>query len=75
MTTAKGTATNISVVKSEVTAQPQDKSSAPHHVQMGPGALGTNKNDNAYNCSDQTLCFMKEDDEGKPFWQIVLKRQ
>jgi len=60
--------------RSDVTAQPADKSSDAYHVQMGPGALGSNKHDNSYRCSETKLEFVKEDDEGKAFWLITLKR-
>ena len=41
---------------------------------MGPGALGINKNNNAYTCSNQTLKYVTEDFRGNPFLQITMKR-
>jgi len=75
MTAQNGAAKNISVERSDVTAEPEDHSTEPHHVQMGPGALGANKRRNSYKCSDATLEFMREDDEGRPFWQIKMVRR
>ncbi len=75
MTAQNGVAKNISVESSDVTAQPEDHSTEPHHVQMGPGALGANKRHNNYKCSDTALEFVREDDEGRPFWQIRMERR
>ncbi len=74
--TEKGVATSVSVEKAGamveqltgVSRGPQ--STAP----MGPGALGTNKNDNSYRCSGDALDFVKEDYRGQPFWQITMRR-
>jgi hypothetical protein len=73
ITTENGSAT-YTRKQSEVTAQPADRSTDPYHVLRGPGVLGANKHDNSYRCAETKLEFVKEDDEGKAFWLITLKR-
>jgi len=77
LTTENGVAKNVGVTRAGVTLAMGDlngeKPPKPS-AGMGPGALGINKNNNSYTCTDTNLKYVTEDYRGKEFLRITMQR-